>query len=597
MSNKVQKKDKKSLLTYLAKHKLGITLFILCYTLGGVCSILTTICFANAITEITIDDFSKAMIIMAVIVGLTLLMRMCFWLSNFIYNKFSTKITAELNQDLAKQAFKLNSNTFNSHGTGTFVQRIVSDPEMVISNLQGIIEVLTDALIACVMVIYIGVLNIYVTLGLLVIIVAGLILEICRIKVRRKNRKEVKKYNDKINSLTTEIVKSEKDVKSLALDEKLSDVSKENYNNYRKKSYKFSQVDTNFYTARNIIIDVGMVLVLLLGVILMDKAMLTLAAFMIIYSSRYSLYDVVWGFGYIGNSLVEVKVGCERMFALFDEDEFVVEKFGNKTVENVKGKIEFKKVGYVFREYEYEKNENNKSKQKPIKKLKSENKIFKDLSFTIQPNTTVAFVGKSGSGKSTILNLISKMYEAENGKILIDGVDIKEFSKESLRNAISLVNQFPYIFDMTIKENMLLAKGNATDIEIEDAITRASLKQFVDGLPEGINTKVGESGIKLSGGQRQRLAIARAMLRNSPITIFDESTSSLDNYAQGDIKKSIDDMKGKSTIIIVAHRLSTIRNVDKIFFLDKGKIVDEGTFDELFETNESFNAMFLAEGV
>ena len=238
-----------------------------------------------------------------------------------------------------------------------------------------------------------------------------------------------------------------------------------------------------------------------------------------------------------------------------------------------------------------------KKKEKVEKKLTGENKIFNDLSFKIEPNTTVAFVGKSGSGKSTILNLMSKMIECDAGQVLIDDVDIKDLNKETLRKSISLVNQFPYIFDMSIKENLLLAKPKATNKEIKDAIKKASLEEFVETLPKGIETAVGESGIKLSGGQKQRLAIARALLRKSSIIIFDESTSSLDNFAQEEVKKSIDALKGTSTIVIVAHRLSTIKNVDKIFFLDSGKIVDEGTFEELYKRNKVFKTMFLAENI
>ena len=192
---------------------------------------------------------------------------------------------------------------------------------------------------------------------------------------------------------------------------------------------------------------------------------------------------------------------------------------------------------------------------------------------------------------------MSKMFEVESGEVLIDGVNINDLTKNSLRSTISLVNQFPYIFDMTIKENLLLAKEDATDEELDEAIQKAYLTEFVNSLAKGVDTKVGESGIKLSGGQKQRLAIARAMLRKSPILIFDESTSSLDNFAQEEVKKSIDGLKGQSTIVIVAHRLSTIKNVDKIFFLDNGQIIDSGTFDELFKRNEKFQNMFLAENI
>ncbi len=189
------------------------------------------------------------------------------------------------------------------------------------------------------------------------------------------------------------------------------------------------------------------------------------------------------------------------------------------------------------------------------------------------------------------------MFEVDSGEILIDGTNINDFDKPTLRNTISLVNQFPYIFDMTIRDNLLLAKEDATEDELISAIKRASLDEFVFNLPKKLDTRVGESGIKLSGGQKQRLAIARALLRNSSIIIFDESTSSLDNFAQEEVKKSIDALKGQSTIIIVAHRLSTIKNVDKIFFLENGKIVDSGTFEKLFKRNELFRKMFLAEDI
>ena len=280
---------------------------------------------------------------------------------------------------------------------------------------------------------------------------------------------------------------------------------------------------------------------------------------------------------------------------MFDPKKFPVEKFGGFNLENVKGKIEFKNVSYAYIDKLLAKNELDSAEENS--EIVKRDKVLENLSFVIEPNTTVAFVGKSGSGKSTILSLMSKMYEVDEGEVLIDDVNINDLNKESLRKNISLVNQFPYIFDMSILDNLLMAKKDATEEEINDAIEKADLKGFIDGLKEGINTVVGESGIKLSGGQRQRLAIARALLRKSSIIIFDESTSSLDNIAQEHIKNSIDNLKGSSTIVIVAHRLSTIKNVDKIFFLDEGKIIDSGTFDELFENNERFNHMFLAENI
>ena len=593
---------------YLAKYKLPVFLYILLTLLGSVSSIFIAVTVANAIEQITIPNgIPMAFTLMFVSVGISLFQRLCWYLCNIIYFKYSNKIMSNLNLDLARQAFKLNSKTYNDHETGTFVQRIVDDPIRMVDSMASVVDNLLSIITSVIMLIYITTLNFWISLALVGVVTFALIIELVRVKIKRKNKRENKKFSDKIYSLTTEIVRSEKDIKSLGLENKLSEVSNKSYEAYRKNRYKLDFVDMNFWSARNLIINIGTALAMVLGIYLMDKGLITLATFMIIYSNRGSLWDLICGLGDLSNKFVEMRVCHERMFSLFDECEFITEKFGNKTLENVVGDVEFKNVSYTFREYEYSDKVNDdelgknakkhKKNGKKHKKLVSENKIFENLSFKIDHNTTVAFVGKSGSGKSTILNLMSKMYEADEGEILIDGTDIKLLSKETLRKTISLVNQFPYIFDMTIKDNLLLAKGDATDDEIVDAITKASLLEFVESLPKGIETKVGESGIKLSGGQKQRLAIARALLRSSNIIIFDESTSSLDNFAQEDIKRSIDGLKGRSTIIIVAHRLSTIKNVDKIFFLDSGKIVDAGTFDELYDRNEKFKAMFLAENI
>ena len=380
----------------------------------------------------------------------------------------------------------------------------------------------------------------------------------------------------------------------MALEGKLSAVSDGVYAKYKNALLKHSNCDTIFWSSRNFLIEIVNVLTLILAVSLMEKSLITLATFMIIYSNRTNVYDIVWGIGNIANKFIDIKVSSDRMFSLFDEKEFVTEKFGNRNLDKINGDIEFKDVTFSYEEYEYEFNPKTKKK---VGKLISTNKIFDNLSFSIPKNKTVAFVGKSGSGKSTILNLIAKMNEVDSGEVLIDGVNINTLDKDTLRKTFSLVNQFPYIFDMTIKENLLLAKPDATDEDILNAIELAALKGFINSPPRGINTKVGESGIKLSGGQKQRLAIARAFLRHSPIILFDESTSSLDNFAQEEVKRSINNIKGTSTIIIVAHRLSTIKDADIIFFLDNGKILSQGTFDELYETNDGFRRMFLAENI
>lgn len=603
---KKNKEKRPNIGKYLKKYRFWIFLYTFIYVIASVGDVFFTILLAQSVEQITFGQFRQAMITVAIVIGINIVQRICWYLCNVIYNKKANLIMAELNLDLARQAFKLNSKTYNDHDTGTFVQRIVDDPARIVDSLATVIDVIMEMATTIVMFIYIAVLNIYVSIALVGIVLISFIIEYNRVRIRRRNRSVVRKKYDMVHSLTTEIVRSEKDIKSLGLEGKLSEVSKERYEDSRMSRYILDKTDVNYSSVRNAIIGLGTLLTLILGIYLMDLGVLTLATYMIIYSNRGSVWNLVRNVGQLTNLFVDIRVSHDRMFSLYDENEFVTEKFGDVNLDSVIGKIEFKNVSYTFREFEFVRKRKQKRGRKegkidysipPEKKLVSENQIFKNLSFTITPNTTVAFVGKSGSGKSTILNLMSKMYVADSGEVLIDGVNINTLSKETLRGVISLVNQFPYIFDMTIKENLLLAKGDATDEEIVDALKRAYLYDFVQELPNSIETNVGESGIKLSGGQKQRLAIARALLRNSSIIIFDESTSSLDNFAQEAVKKSIDDLKGKSTIVIVAHRLSTIRNVDKIFFLDAGEIVDEGTFEELFERNDKFKAMFLAENI
>ncbi len=603
----METKEKMGLSKYFKKQTLAIVFYFLFLTIKSVSVILIAIFSAEAVELATLHKTEEAIRQMFNVLGLTALGLSCDYSQEMIYLKASNEIIAEMNLDMAKQAFKLNSRTYTDHGTGVFVSRIVNDPIHIVDASRMIVERIANVAKGLVFVTYIAFLNWWIGLIFASSLAFGMMIEFFKNRKLRSNTRKVKKLGDKINSLTTEIVRSEKDIKSLGLENNLAELSSKNYKEYRQTDRKRWVTNVNFGISRAFFLELVSIFVLILGIVLLDrvdnsgKALLTVSAFLLIYKNNGQLFNFVWNLGRILEDVTNIKISCERMFQLFDEDEFVTEKFGTKTLKKVKGNIEFKNVGFTFRDYEYptadEKFKAKKNNEVATKKLIGETKLFDDLNFKVSPNTTVAFVGKSGSGKSTILNLMSKMIECETGAVLIDNVDIKELSKETLRNSISLVNQFPYIFDMSIKENLLLAKADATDKQIKDAIKKASLEEFVNSLPKGIDTQVGESGIKLSGGQKQRLAIARALLRKSSIIIFDESTSSLDNFAQEEVKQSIDGLKGESTIVIVAHRLSTIKNADTIYFLDNGKIVDQGTFEELYKRNKTFKTMFLAENI
>lgn len=599
-------KKKIGLWHYIKKHIFGFISYIVIDLIAAACTVLSVLSLANSVICVSeeVKDYRKAIILLIATIILYIIRRICWQCSNLLYRKISKKIMVELNHDITNQTLKLKSKTFSDNNTGTFVQRMIYEPDAVLSSFIDVIDMITNIMTSLVTVIYISTLNIFIGITIFAVIILATVVEYIRVKRLRKNQRQVNKTIDKVNSICTEIVRSEKDVKALGLEEKLNQIQSDSFSAYKNATYK---KDVTHYFLNNIkqtILEFGGIGCLILGIILLEKGAIVLGTYMLIYSNHDELYGLIWNLGNILDFITRAKISSQRMFELFDDNVFESEKFGNLHINEVKGNIEFKRVGFSYVEYDtpnfekLTKKERKEYKKNPPKlKIKSANKVLDNLSFKIEPNTTVAFVGKSGSGKSTILNLMAKMYEVDKGQVLIDGINIKDLDKDTLRTNISLVNQFPYIFDMTIKENLLLAKKDATDEEILDALARASLSEFIASLPNGVDTKVGESGIKLSGGQKQRLAIARALLRNSPIIIFDESTSSLDNFAQEDIKHSIDQLKGHGTIVIVAHRLSTIRNADKIFFLDNGKIEDIGTFDELFENNIKFKNMFYAENL
>ena len=224
-------------------------------------------------------------------------------------------------------------------------------------------------------------------------------------------------------------------------------------------------------------------------------------------------------------------------------------------------------------------------------------KVLNNVNITFNPNKVSAIVGLSGAGKSTIVSLINRLYDIKDGdgEILLDGTNIKELTRDSLRNNVCCITQSPYIYNMTIRENLLLAKQDATDDEIVCALKEANIYQFIESLEKGLDSILGENGIMLSGGQKQRIAIARAILKNSKVIMFDEATSALDNINQAEIKKTISYLSKEHTIVVIAHRLSTIVDADNIIFIKDGNVFAQGTHKNLIKTCKDYKNLYIEE--
>ena len=216
--------------------------------------------------------------------------------------------------------------------------------------------------------------------------------------------------------------------------------------------------------------------------------------------------------------------------------------------------------------------------------------VLKDINLEVTKGKTIAFVGNSGGGKSTLVTLLPRFYDVKKGAVKIDGVDVKELDLDSLRNNIAMVFQDNILFAGTIKENILLGRSDATQEQVNRAVHNACLDEFIASLPKGLDTEIGERGTKLSGGQKQRVAIARAFLKDAPIVILDEATSALDNKSEEIVQQAIYNLMKDRTVFIIAHRLSTVKNADKIVVIDHGQVKETGTHEELLKNPDSVYA-------
>ncbi len=314
-------------------------------------------------------------------------------------------------------------------------------------------------------------------------------------------------------------------------------------------------------------------LVFYYGIRYWQMGLVSLGTFVLVQTYITSIGTSLWGFSRIVRNIQEATANAKEMVEILHLKHEVQDIPNARTLTVEKGQIEFKDVSFVFG--------GEKSENKPV---------FTGMNMLIKPGEKVALIGSSGAGKSTLVKLLLRLYDVQKGEILVDGQDIKEVTQNSLRENISLVPQDPALFHRTLMENIRYGKRNATDVEVIEAAKLAHCDIFINEFPQKYETLVGERGVKLSGGERQRVAIARAILKNAPVLVLDEATSSLDSHSESLIQDALHTlMKGK-TVIVIAHRLSTIRNMDRIIVVSKEGIVEEGSHDELLKKEGSLYA-------
>ena len=558
---------------YIREAKIYLILYAFASILEAVLSIIIPLIGAKIILNLTnalIDELLGA----AVLVLITeIIMYVAWFMKGYFYHKIYQKTLVGLQVAVSKEMLKLKIKEVDNKTSGLFIDRLNKDTQDISGLFMEYTYWISQVLSNIGVLIAIFVLNKPLFIYAILTSVVIFLINKKRINKQYEVQKSLKIIQEKKTGLTSELVRGIRDIKVLNADENILGQTTNKIIESSNEELKMLNIRRIYNYIENNIRTVSEFIFIVLGCILYKNNLLTIASFVIIYNYQQKVRSLLTGIVYILEFNKKFVVSSNRVYEILD-DTFEKESFGNIKVNKLAGNIRFDNVEFGY-------NENKK--------------ILNKMSFEIEPNQKVAFVGKSGVGKTTILSLITKLYNIDKGNIYLDDININELDKDSLRDNMSLITQNPYIFNFTIKENLLMAKKDASMKEIKEACKMARIHDYIMTLPDKYDTILGENGIILSGGQKQRLAIARALLLKTEIILFDEATSALDNETQSEIQEAIDNLKGEYTILIVAHRLSTILNCDKIFFIDKGKIIDSGSHKELLERCIEYKKLYEQE--
>lgn len=489
------------------------------------------------------------------------------------YTKIQESITNNIKKDVISSYFEIDNKELLKTSSGIFLTRITSDPDNIIDAFDAVRGNFTKILSNIFVFIYIFHINF--VLGTITVIgtISVYLVEKSAMDKWNAYRKRRNKLRDRNTTVINEGLKGTHDIKLLNIVEHFKNKVSGNLDELCNDTVGSIKVDSGYVFLRTIVVYAFTAVLIILSIYFVKFDIIKVSSLIAIFMYKDRLFTSILYLAWTERQLKEFALSAERIFEVIDHSKFKLEHYGNKRVNELSGKIEFKNVYF-----KYEKDS-----------------VLKGVSFNIEPKDTVAIVGKSGSGKTTIVNLISKIYEVDKGSILLDGNNINDLDKYSIRNNISVISQKPYLFNMTIKENLLLVSPDASQKQIENVCKICELHDYIMSLPKKYNTLVGEGGVTLSGGECQRVAIARALLMKTNIILFDEATSALDNETQENIQKAINNISSEYTMIIIAHRLSTIKNCNKIIVIDDGKVSGIGTHNELYKNNEIYKSLYEKE--
>ncbi|BDU37756.1 lipid A export ATP-binding/permease protein MsbA [Vibrio nigripulchritudo] len=516
------------------------------------------------------SDFLKTMPI--IILVLMLVRGGSGFLSAYFMSWVSNHVVMKLRREIFNHFMKMPVSFFDKESTGRLLSRITYDTEQVAgATSQALVNIVreTASLLG-----FIG-LMIYTSWQLsLVVLVVGPVVAVAISTVSRRLRKISKNMQTEMGNLTTsseQMLNGHKVVLSCGGQE----VEEQRFNHVsnamRQQNMKMVVVQQISSPVVQMIGSSALVTVLFLASMDSIRAELTAGAFTVVFSSLLSMLRPLRGLTAVMSDFQRGMAASQTLFSLLDMP--TETDLGKVKKDAVKGDIEVSNVTFTY----------------PTK----ETPALKNVSFSIPQGKTVALVGRSGSGKSTIASLFTRFYELDEGTISLDGVDVRDFELENLRQHFGLVSQHVHLFNDTVANNIAYAAEEQYSREqIVEAAKLAYAHDFIEKLDNGYDTVIGENGVNLSGGQRQRLAIARALLRNAPVLILDEATSALDTESERAIQSALDELQKDKTVLVIAHRLSTIENADEILVVDSGEVIERGSHESLIELGGSYAQLY-----
>ena len=559
---------------YTKSQKTKLFFYMICNILHIVISVVAPVISAQIIVKLTSNLLLQVLQISCVLIFTEFLRNIISYFSSYFSQKIYRESFIAVQSDLGSEILRLENKCIDENSSGVFIQRLTNDT----SNIADVFNVLniylTHILTNVGIFGAIFLINKKVFLFLVIMVLVIYLIERRRTNLLNERDKVFRKKNENVSGFIGELVRGVRDIKMLYAEESFMRELHEKVIDLNQYRYKMMATNRNYNFLRGTyhdLLDICMIFILVYFIYIGE---MEIAGALVVHNYMNRVTTIVNYFGMLLEKVKSFNLSCTRIFNIIDSSEFPKEKFGTKHLDSIQGNFEFQNVDFSYVDG---------------------TPVLNNMSFKISSHETIGFVGKSGVGKSTLFSLLCKMYDVDRGKILIDGVDIQELDQESIRGNITIISQNPYIFNLSIRDNLKLVKEDLTDEEMVEACRLACLDDLIEAFPEGYDTIVGEGGVTLSGGQRQRLAIARALVQKTKIILFDEATSALDNETQNSIQEAINNLRKDYTILIIAHRLSTIINCDRILFLEDGKVEAEGTHKELLKKCDEYKKLYEAE--